>query len=119
MKKPIVIGRPIGPAHAPFIVAELSANHLGSLARAHAIVDAAADAGCDALKLQTFTPASMTLDLHDGAFAIADGPWQGRTLWDLYDEAHTMHDQPRQHQYPLGALLSAFVQAQDEDDPPL
>ena len=44
MTKPIVIGRPIGPAHAPFIVAELSANHLGSLARAHAIVDAAADA---------------------------------------------------------------------------
>lgn len=83
------IGRHIGPGHAPLIVAELSANHLGSLARAHAIVDAAADAGCDAIKLQTFTPASMTLDVPDGGFAIADGPWQGRTLWDLYDEAHT------------------------------
>jgi len=83
------IGRDIGEGHAPFIVAELSANHLGSLARAHAIVDAAADAGCDAIKLQTFTPASMTLDLAEGGFAIADGPWQGRTLWDLYDEAHT------------------------------
>jgi pseudaminic acid synthase len=89
MTKPVVIGRPIGPAFAPFIVAELSANHLGSLERAHAIVDAAADAGCDALKLQTFTPAAMTLDIREGAFAIADGPWQGRTLWDLYDEAHT------------------------------
>jgi len=85
----IVIGRPVGAGHAPFIVAELSANHLGSLERAHAIVDAAADAGCDALKLQTFTPSAMTLDLHEGDFAIADGPWQGRTLWDLYDEAHT------------------------------
>jgi pseudaminic acid synthase len=89
MTKPIVIGRPIGPGHAPYIVAELSANHLGSLERAHAIVDAAADAGCDAMKLQTFTPASMTLDVREGAFSIADGPWQGRTLWDLYDEAHT------------------------------
>jgi pseudaminic acid synthase len=79
----------VGPDHPPFIVAELSANHLGSLERAHAIVDAAADAGCDALKLQTFTPAAMTLEISDGAFAIADGPWQGRTLWDLYDEAHT------------------------------
>ena len=85
----IAIGRPIGAGHRPFVVAELSANHLGSLARAHAIVDAAADAGCDAIKLQTFTPAAMTLDIRGGAFAIHDGPWTGRTLWDLYDEAHT------------------------------
>lgn len=85
----ITIGRPIGAGHAPFIVAELSANHLGSLDRAHAIVDAAADAGCDALKLQTFTPGAMTLEIREGDFAIADGPWQGRNLWDLYDEAHT------------------------------
>jgi pseudaminic acid synthase len=82
-------GTLVGPDHPPFIVAELSANHLGSLERAHAIVDAAADAGCDALKLQTFTPGAMTLEMSEGAFAIADGPWQGRTLWDLYDEAHT------------------------------
>ncbi|HEY1548748.1 MAG TPA: pseudaminic acid synthase [Kofleriaceae bacterium] len=82
-------GTLVGPNQPPFIVAELSANHLGSLERAHAILDAAADIGCDALKLQTFTPASMTLDVREGAFAIADGPWQGRTLWDLYAEAHT------------------------------
>jgi len=79
----------IAPDAPPYIVAELSANHLRSLDRAHAIVDAAADCGCDALKLQTFTPASMTLDVECADFHIADGPWQGRTLWDLYDEAHT------------------------------
>lgn len=84
-----IAGRDIGPGAKPFIIAELSANHLRSLPRAIAIIDAAADAGCDAIKLQTFTPASMTLDKPDGDFKIADGPWGGRTLWDLYDEAHT------------------------------
>ncbi|HVV83351.1 MAG TPA: pseudaminic acid synthase [Kofleriaceae bacterium] len=83
------IGRAIGAGHPPWIVAELSANHLGSLERALAIVDAAADAGCDALKLQTFTPDSMTLPGDGPGFAIASGPWAGRTLWDLYEEAHT------------------------------
>jgi pseudaminic acid synthase len=86
---PVVIGRPVGGAHPPWIVAELSANHLGRLDRALAIVDAAADAGCDALKLQTFTPATMTLEGAGPGFAIATGPWAGRTLWDLYAEAHT------------------------------
>lgn len=83
------IGRAIGAGAPPFIIAELSANHLGSRERAHAIVDAAADAGCDAIKLQTFTPATMTLDAATGDFHIPDGPWRGRSLWDLYDEAHT------------------------------
>ncbi len=87
--KTIELGRPIGDGHAPFIIAELSANHLRSLERAHAIVDAAADAGCDALKLQTFTPAAMTLDAAQTDFHITGGPWDGRSLWDLYDEAHT------------------------------
>lgn len=85
----IEIGRPIGGGERPFVIAELSANHLGSLERALAIIDAAAGAGCDAIKLQTFTPDSMTLASQSGDFHIADGPWQGRSLWDLYDEAHT------------------------------
>jgi N-acetylneuraminate synthase len=88
----LMIGRAVGPGHPPFVIAELSANHLGSLERALAIVDAAADAGCDALKLQTFTPGSMTLESSTGDFHIADGPWQGRSLWELYGEAHTPWD---------------------------
>lgn len=86
---PVILGRPLGPGHPPWIVAELSANHLGSLERALAIVDAAADAGCEALKLQSFTPATMTLRSSGPGFAITAGPWAGRTLWDLYEEAHT------------------------------
>ena len=84
-----IAGRDLGAEHPPFVIAELSANHLGSLERALAIGDAAADAGCDALKLQTFTPESMTLDAARADFHIADGPWQGRSLWDLYGEAMT------------------------------
>lgn len=84
-----IAGRRIARDAAPFIIAELSCNHLGSLGRALAIVDAAADAGCDAFKLQTFTPDSMTLQSSEGDFAIPDGPWAGRNLYDLYNEACT------------------------------
>ncbi|MBX3156748.1 MAG: pseudaminic acid synthase [Deltaproteobacteria bacterium] len=86
------IGRPIAADHPPFIIAELSANHLGSLERALAIVDAAADAGCDAMKLQTFTPDGMTLSSDVADFHIADGPWRGRSLHDLYGEAQTPYE---------------------------
>ena len=75
---PVTIGRAIGGEHPPWIVAELSANHLGRLDRALAIVDAAAAAGCDALKLQSFTPATMTLPGDGPGFAITSGPWAGR-----------------------------------------
>ena len=85
----IQIGRRIARDTRPFVIAELSANHLGKIDRALAIMDAAAAAGCDAVKLQTFTPASMTLESEKSDFHIPDGPWKGRSLWDLYDEAHT------------------------------
>jgi pseudaminic acid synthase len=75
----------------PFIIAELSGNHNGSLGRALDLVDAAADAGVHALKIQTYTADTMTLDIRDGDFVISDpcSPWHGRALYDLYHEAHT------------------------------
>ena len=83
--------RAVGPDAAPFIVAELSGNHNGSLERALALIDAAADAGAHAVKLQTYTPDTMTLDLAAPGFVIDDPAslWHGRTLYDLYAEAAT------------------------------
>lgn len=79
---------------APFIIAEMSGNHNQSLDRALAIVDAAAATGAHALKIQTFTPDSMTLDLDSGEFRILDPKslWAGRKLYDLYAEAMTPAD---------------------------
>ncbi|MDX5437521.1 MAG: pseudaminic acid synthase [Pontibacter sp.] len=83
-----IAGRLVGPTHKPFIIAEMSGNHNHSLERALAIVDAAADAGADAIKLQTYTADTMTLP---GAFTIEDenSLWKGRELYDLYKEAYT------------------------------
>ncbi|MBU5638266.1 pseudaminic acid synthase [Geomonas sp. Red69] len=81
----------IGPGHAPFIIAEMSGNHNQSLERALEIVEAAAASGAHALKLQTYTADTMTLDLKEGEFFIEDPKslWKGRSLYDLYQEAHT------------------------------
>jgi len=81
----------IGPGHPPYVVAEMSGNHNQSLDRAIAIVDAAADAGVHAIKLQTYTPDTMTLDLSGGLFSIddADSLWDGETLYGLYQKAST------------------------------
>jgi pseudaminic acid synthase len=86
-----IADRLIGVNHPPFIVAEMSGNHNQSLDRALAIVEAAARAGAHALKIQTYTADTMTLDLNEGEFFIADpqSPWQGRSLYQLYQEAHT------------------------------
>lgn len=81
----------IGPAHPPFVIAEMSGNHNQSLDRALAIVQAAATAGAHALKIQTYTAATMTLNLAEGEFSITDASslWAGSTLHKLYEQAHT------------------------------
>lgn len=75
----------------PFIIAEMSGNHNHSLERALQIVDAAAEAGVDALKLQTYTADTMTIDKSDGEFFIADpnNLWKGESLYSLYQKAYT------------------------------
>ena len=81
----------IGINHRPLIVAELSGNHNQSLDRAIALVDAAAESGVQALKLQTYTADTMTLDISEGEFFIDDKEslWEGKTLYQLYKEAYT------------------------------
>ncbi len=95
MNKPIRIGqRQVGEGQPPFIIAEMSGNHNQSLDRAVAIVDAAADAGAHAIKLQTYTADTMTLDVDRDEFRINDpnSLWNGRRLHELYKEAHTPWD---------------------------
>jgi N-acetylneuraminate synthase len=86
-----IADRAIGASHRPYLIAEMSGNHNQSLDRALAIVDAAAGAGADAVKLQTYTAATMTLNVRAPGFVIDDPKslWAGRQLYDLYQEAHT------------------------------
>lgn len=84
-----VEGRTIGSEGDVFIIAEVSANHLRQLDRALEIVGAAAEAGVDAVKLQTYTAGTMTLDVDRPEYLLTKGPWAGRTLHDLYTEAFT------------------------------
>ncbi|MBX2860044.1 MAG: pseudaminic acid synthase [Vampirovibrio sp.] len=86
--------RSIGPDHEPFIIAEMSGNHNQSLDRALEIVEAAARSGAHALKLQTYTAETMTLDLRRDEFFIDDEKslWKGHSLYELYEKAHTPWD---------------------------
>lgn len=87
----VIGGVPVGPAHPPFVIAEVSGNHNGSLERALEIVDAAAAAGAQCLKLQTYTADTITIDSSAPAFRISDahGLWGGKQLYGLYQQAHT------------------------------
>lgn len=100
-----IAGVRIGPAHSPFIIAEMSGNHNQSLDRALAIVDAAAKTGVNALKIQTYTADTMTLDLSENEFFIENlDLWKGISLYKLYQQAYTpwewhkpIFDRGRQH----------------------
>lgn len=85
----LIDGRPVGDGQKPYVICELSGNHNGSLERALKLVDAAADTGCDAIKIQTYTPDTITMDCDRDEFVIKGGLWDGRTLYDLYGEAYT------------------------------
>ena len=86
-----IAGRAIGFGQPPFIIAEMSGNHNQSLERAFMIVEAAAKSGAHALKMQTYTADTMTLDIEDDAFKISDpnSLWEGQSLYQLYQEAYT------------------------------
>jgi pseudaminic acid synthase len=89
--------RPIGPGRPVYIVAEMSANHNQSFDRAVEIIQAAQAAGADAVKVQTYTPDTLTIQCDNEYFRIGQGTiWEGQTLYDLYGEAYTPWDwQPR------------------------
>jgi N-acetylneuraminate synthase len=109
MNDPMQIdGRPIGPEQPPYIIAEMSANHNGSIEAAHRILREAKAAGADALKMQTYRPDTITLQSDGPDFQITDGLWAGRTLYDLYEWAHTpweWHAELFAHARELGLTL--------------
>lgn len=86
--KIVIAKREISHNKPPYIIAELSANHNGKLETALKIIDEAAKAGADAVKLQTYRPDTITLDSDAEEFKIKGGLWDGRTLYELYEEAH-------------------------------
>lgn len=84
-----IAGRAIGPDHPPYVICELSANHNGSLEKALEMIECGKKVGADAVKIQTYRPDTITLDSDAEEFRIKGGLWDGRTLYELYDEAHT------------------------------
>jgi pseudaminic acid synthase len=88
IKKIKIAGREIGSEYAPYVIAELSANHNGCLDTAIKIIDEAKKAGADAVKLQSYKPDTITLDSREEEFMIRGGLWDGKSLYELYEEAH-------------------------------
>lgn len=88
MTKIEIAGRLIGSGYPPYVIAELSANHNGKLETALRIIEEAKKSGADAIKLQTYKPDTITLDCESNEFKIHGGLWDGRSLYDLYTEAH-------------------------------
>lgn len=111
MNKKIKIGnRYVGEGERTFLVAEISANHLQDYGRAEAIIRAAKEAGADAVKLQTYTPDTITLDCDNDYFQITQGTiWDGTTLHKLYEEAYTPWEwQPKLMELANGLGMECF-----------
>lgn len=91
--KPMIInGRQIGRNNKPYFIAEVSANHGGDIEQAKATILMAKECGADAVKIQTYTPDTMTLNCPQDDFKVKGGLWDGTTLYDLYQEAHTPYE---------------------------
>src|SRR6201996_6521923 len=87
-----IAGRRIGADRPPYVICELSGNHNARLDRALELIDAAAATGCDAIKIQTYTADTITLDVDRPEFRIQGGLWDGRSLYELYQEAQTPYE---------------------------
>jgi pseudaminic acid synthase len=82
-------GRKVGDGQPAYIIAEMSANHAGSLERALEMIHVAHESGADCVKIQTYTPDTMTIDCNNEYFTLADGTWKGENLYSLYQKAYT------------------------------
>lgn len=103
-----IAGRMISPEQSPYIIAELSANHNGKLETAFKIIEEAKKAGADAVKFQTYRPDTITLNSDADEFKIKGGLWDGRTLYELYEEAHMpweWHQPLFEHARKLGITI--------------
>lgn len=105
-----IAGREIGPGQPPYIIAEMSGNHNNSLERALEIIKAAKDSGADAIKIQTYTAETMTLDVDHPRFRInGSNPWDGEHLFDLYSKAATPWEwHPRLFEYGREIGITVF-----------
>lgn len=104
----LIAGRPIGPGERPYIVAEMSGNHNGDIQRAFRILDAAKQAGADAVKIQTYRADTITIDHCGPEFMVKGGLWDGRRLYELYEEAHTpweWHEAIFEYAHQIGITL--------------
>lgn len=109
-----ISGRLVGEGAPTYVIGEMSANHAGSFEEAAALVRIASDAGADAVKLQTYTADTMTIDADTPWMTIEDGLWAGRKLYELYDEAHTPWEwQPELRKVALEAGIELFSTAFD------